>query len=282
LVFAKLKALTGGNLRIAVSGGAPLAEHARLFISNTLVSLSQGYGLTETCGLSFITTPDIVKPNIVGQMGPQNEIKMVSVPDAGYLVSNSQGELYFRGYGVAKGYYKNPEATAEAFTEDGWFKTGDIGQINGDGTLSIIDRVKNLVKLANGEYIALEKLESVYRACVLIQNLCVYASSLHQRPLLVVVPNLTAFSLYAKSKCLDEPTELSDIDNSENLKEHLLDQLQMTAKKFGLKSHEIIAGVCVSSFEWSTENGLLTAAQKLKRRDIGLRFQNELDALYKN
>lgn len=90
------------------------------------------------------------------------------VPDANYFSSNNppQGEVWIRGGSVSKGYYKRDDVTAEAFTEDGWLKTGDIGQWNADGTLSIIDRKKNLVKLAGGEYIAIERLESIYKSCV--------------------------------------------------------------------------------------------------------------------
>lgn len=89
---------------------------------------------------------------------------------------------------MTKGYYKRPELNKESFTDDGWFKTGDIGQFAADGTLSLIDRIKNLVKVRSGEYLALEKLESVYGSCDISQNLCVYANSASDKPIAIVFP----------------------------------------------------------------------------------------------
>lgn len=118
------------------------------------------------------------------------EVKLQDYPEAGYLTSNNppQGEVWLRGGSVTKGYYKRPELNKESFTDDGWFKTGDIGQFAVDGTLSLIDRIKNLVKLRSGEYLALEKLESVYGSCDISQNLCVYANSEADKPIAIVFP----------------------------------------------------------------------------------------------
>lgn len=118
------------------------------------------------------------------------EVKLQDYPEAGYLSTNHppQGEVWLRGGSVTKGYYKRPDLNKESFTEDGWFKTGDIGQFASDGTLSLIDRIKNLVKLRSGEYLALEKLESVYGSCDISQNLCVYANSDADKPIAIVFP----------------------------------------------------------------------------------------------
>ena len=133
--------------------------------------------------MASITTPEFWQVGSAGTLGPSCEIKLVDQPELGYLSSNSppQGEIWLRGPNIFKGYYKQPDLTREALTSDGWFKTGDIGQFEPDGTLTIIDRVKNLVcgyrgaceahgdllqvKLSNGEYIALDKLESIYKSC---------------------------------------------------------------------------------------------------------------------
>lgn len=126
----------------------------------------------------------------VGVIVPSMEVKLKDYPEAGYLTSNNppQGEVWLRGGSVTKGYYKRPELDKESFTDDGWFKTGDIGQFAADGTLSLIDRIKNLVKLRSGEYLALEKLESVYGSCDISQNLCVYANSEADKPIAIVFP----------------------------------------------------------------------------------------------
>jgi long-chain acyl-CoA synthetase len=109
--------------------------------------------------MAALSTPDTLEYGAVGIPTSSIEIKLVDVPEMGYLHVNtpSQGEIWLRGPSVAAGYYKNENETAKSFTEDGWFKTGDVGQWQESGTLSIIDRIKNLVKTLNGEYIALEK-----------------------------------------------------------------------------------------------------------------------------
>ena len=108
-----------------------------------------GYGLTETCGMTAITTPDYWSLGSSGVLGPSTELKLQDQPDLGYVTSSSppRGEIWIRGPNVFAGYFKHPELDAESITDDGWFKTGDIGQWEADGTLSIIDRVKNLVSM---------------------------------------------------------------------------------------------------------------------------------------
>lgn len=113
--------------------------------------------------------------NTIGAPGPSTEIKLVTVEDTEYHAEDGQGEIWLRGPSVMKGYYKQPDLTREALTEDGWFRSGDIAKWNPDGTISIMDRVKNLVKLSNGEYVALEQLESRYRDSVKVKNLCLLA-----------------------------------------------------------------------------------------------------------
>jgi long-chain acyl-CoA synthetase len=121
--------------------------------------LLQGYGLTETCAMCAIMTPESWELGSVGVPMACTEVKLVDVADAGYFANNkpSQGEIWLRGPSISSGYFNRDKETAEAFTDDRWFKTGDIGEWQPSGTLKIIDRKKNLVKTLNGEYIALEK-----------------------------------------------------------------------------------------------------------------------------
>lgn len=137
-------------------------------------------------------TLEAVKPGSVGRPFGSVEIKLVDVPDTHYSIRNKpnpQGEIWIRGGNVMKGYFKSPSKTAECITSDGWLMTGDIGEFRADGSLSIIDRKKNLVKLSNGEYIAIEKLEAVYKSCTSVLNLCVMADSTRNYPVALVVPN---------------------------------------------------------------------------------------------
>jgi len=123
------------------------------------------------------------------------ELKLVNVPDTEYTGDNGSGEIWFRGPSVMKGYFKLEEETKKVMTGDGWFKTGDIGTMNPDGTLSIKDRVKNLVKLSHGEYVALEKCEAVYRDAKEVKSICIIADNGCSVLLAVVEPTHPGVSI---------------------------------------------------------------------------------------
>lgn len=159
VVFKKIKDATGGQLRICMNGGGPIAKDTQRFISLAITPMVSGYGLTETTAMGALNDPMHWTDNALGDIPSSIEIKLVDFPDAGYSASNHppQGEVWIRGPPVFKGYFDNETETKEALTDDGWFKTGDIGEFDKNGHLRMIDRKKNLVKTLNGEYIALEK-----------------------------------------------------------------------------------------------------------------------------
>lgn len=159
VVFSKVKEATGGRLRICLNGGGPIAKDTQRFISMAIAPLISGYGLTETTAMGALTDPLAWTDEALGGIPASIEIKLVDFEDAGYFSTNNppQGEIWIRGGGVTQGYLDNEKENKEAFTDDGWFKTGDIGEFDKLGQLKIIDRKKNLVKTLNGEYIALEK-----------------------------------------------------------------------------------------------------------------------------
>lgn len=159
VVFSKVKDATGGRLRICLNGGGPVAKDTQRFISMVIAPMISGYGLTETTAMGALTDPLSWTDEALGGCPASIEIKLVDFEDAGYFSTNEppQGEIWIRGGSVTEGYLDNEQENKEAFTEDGWFKTGDIGEFDKDGNLKIIDRKKNLVKTLNGEYIALEK-----------------------------------------------------------------------------------------------------------------------------
>jgi long-chain acyl-CoA synthetase len=179
MVFSKVKDVAGGRLRFCMSGGGPIAQNTLRFISMALAPMISGYGLTETCGsvsltcknsgLSFLMPyrmGSLVDPsnwvdNAMGEIPASVEVKLVDVPDLDYSTDSKpypQGEIWIRGGPVTEGYLDLDNETRESF-ENGWFKTGDIGEFEETGMLRIIDRKKNLVKTLNGEYIALEKVK---------------------------------------------------------------------------------------------------------------------------
>lgn len=159
VVFKKIKDATGGQLRVCMNGGGPIARDTQRFISMAITPMIGGYGLTETTAMGALTDPMHWTDNALGDIPSSVEVKLVDFADAGYFAANNppQGEIWIRGPPVFTGYYDNPQETADTLTDDGWFKTGDIGEFDKNQHLRIIDRKKNLVKTLNGEYIALEK-----------------------------------------------------------------------------------------------------------------------------
>jgi long-chain acyl-CoA synthetase len=283
VVFSGVKAATGGRLRIAMSGGAALSRETQEFLSTALVLVLQGYGMTESCGMCAILPPELKQNGVVGLPVPSVEIKMLDVPDAGYFVSNGQGEVCIRGPSVTSGYYKRPDLNDDetVFTKDGWLRTGDIGQWNADGTLSLIDRLKNLIKLEHGEYIALERLEAVYKACNLVGNLCVHASPNAKQPMAIVIPHPQHLHSYLASKGMDSSREIAELCEDPAVAELVLKECNALGKKNGFKSFELLQAVVLTPDEWTPESGLVTAAQKIQRAKIAKAFKDKIDKVYK-
>jgi long-chain acyl-CoA synthetase len=183
------------------------------------------------------------------------EMKLVDFADAGYFAKNDppQGEIWIRGGGVVSGYLDMPEETEESFTKDGWFKTGDIGEFDSYGQIRIIDRKKNLVKTLAGEYIALEKLESVYRSAPIVANICVYAAEDRQKPVAIIVPAEPALKKLASEQGV-KGEHLEELVHDKKLNGAVLKQLQDAGRKGGLAGFETIEGVVMADEEWTPQN----------------------------
>ncbi|KAL4871955.1 hypothetical protein BDV12DRAFT_163443 [Aspergillus spectabilis] len=282
VIFKKLKEATGGRLRVLMNGGGPISKETQKFLSMAIAPMIGGYGLTETSAMGALNDPGAWNPNVLGEPPACIEVKLVDFPDAGYFTKNTppQGEIWIRGGSVSKEYFKNPEETEKAYAADGWFMTGDIGEFDKNGHLRIIDRKKNLVKTLNGEYIALEKLESVYRSSPVVGNICVYAAEDQDKPVAIIVPVEIALKKIASDNGIEGDT-LETLVHSEKLKAIVLKQLQTAGRSSGLKGIEIISGVVLSDEEWTPQNGYMTAAQKLQRKKIVNKFQKDIDQAYK-
>lgn len=256
VVFKKIKEATGGKLRICLNGGGPIAKDTQRFISMAITPMISGYGLTETCAMGALMDPRAWTDQALGDIPGSIEIKLVDFADAGYHATNKpnpQGEIWIRGPSVMDGYYQNEKETAEAMTDDGWFKTGDIGEWDHNGHLKIIDRKKNLVKTLNGEYIALEKLESVYRAATVVGNICVYADPEKAKPVAIIVPAETALKKLAKDNGI-EGSGVEDLVHNKNLNGIVLKELQNAGRSGGLSGIEIVDGVVLADEEWNPQN----------------------------
>ncbi|XHG03301.1 hypothetical protein AWENTII_006614 [Aspergillus wentii] len=281
VVFRKLKEATGGRLRIVMNGGGPISKETQKFLSMAIAPMISGYGLTETAAMGALNDPMAWNPDALGEIPASVEVKLVDFPDAGYLAKNNppQGEIFIRGGSVSSYYWDNEEETKGAFAEGGWFMTGDIGEFDKYGHLKIIDRKKNLVKTLNGEYIALEKLESVYRSSPVVGNICVYAAQDQDKPIAIIVPAEPALKKLASENGIKGDT-LEQLVHNEDLKSIVLTQLTAAGKAGGLKGIELVKGVVMSDEEWTPQNGYMTAAQKLQRKKIVTKHQQDVDRAY--
>ncbi|EPS71028.1 hypothetical protein M569_03729, partial [Genlisea aurea] len=286
LVFNKVKQGLGGKVRIILSGAAPLAAHVEEFLR--VVSccyVLQGYGLTETCAGTFVSLPD--KLTMLGTVGPpvpNVDVCLESVPEMGYdAVSSSvppRGEICIRGGVLFSGYYKRDDLTAEVFV-DGWFHTGDIGEWQADGSLKIIDRKKNIFKLSQGEYVAVENLENIYGQLSILDSLWIYGNSFESFLVAVVNPNQAAVERWAADNGIPSG-DLETLCSNPGVKDHILGELKRIAKEKKLKGFEIMKDVHIDPIPFDMERDLITPTFKKKRAQLLKYYQDVIDRMYKN
>lgn len=283
LVFDAIRTRAlGGRLRMMLSGGGPLPPDTEEFIATVLCApIAQGYGLTETVAAGTINWADDA---VAGRVGPPvlcADIKLVDWPEAGYLHTDTphpRGEVYIAGACVSQGYFKNPSKTAEAFKRgaDGrtWFATGDIAEVQ-DGVLRIIDRKKDLFKLAHGEYIAPAKIEGALGASPLVENIMIHADSMKDYCVAVVLPSVAAIK--AVDAALVEGG-LSTMAHSDAVAALIRADIDRIAREKKLARVETPRKLVVSDREWTAANGLLTESMKVKRYVIVRTFKAAIDA----
>ncbi|NWR55327.1 ACSL4 ligase, partial [Bucorvus abyssinicus] len=286
LLFKKVKALLGGNIRMMLSGGAPLSPQTQRFMNICFCCpVGQGYGLTETCGAGTITEVADYSTGRVGAPLICCEIKLRDWQEGGYTTKdkpNPRGEIIIGGPNVSMGYFKNEEKTTEEFSVDEngqrWFCTGDIGEFHPDGCLQIIDRKKDLVKLQAGEYVSLGKVEAALKNCPLIDNICAYAKSDQSYVISFVVPNQKKLTALAEQKGITGTW--ADICNNPTMEAEILREIKEVANKMKLERFEIPIKVRLSPEPWTPETGLVTDAFKLKRKELKNHYINDIERMY--
>ncbi|CAK7567045.1 MAG: long-chain fatty acid-CoA ligase [Sporothrix epigloea] len=283
IVFGSVRASTGGNLRFIVNGASGIASDTKQFLSLVVAPMISGYGLTETCGNGGLGSPLQWTETAIGTIPAAVEIKLVGQPELGYEAdptdgSDPHGEIWIRGKPVVTEYYNNPEETAQAITPDGWFRTGDIGAFDKYGHLRVVDRLKNLIKMQGGEYIALEKLEAIYRGGSSVHNCMVYGDSEHSRPVIVVCANDEGLEALAQKNGITSPTP--SLHHDPKVRGLVLKELQSIGKTASLTPIEMVQGVALVDDEWTPVNGLVTATQKVNRRKIKEMYQKEIKAAF--
>lgn len=283
ILFSKIKARLGGRVRLILSGAAPLSSSVEEFLRvTTCCHVLQGYGLTETCGWSSVALPDDLSMlGTVGPISPTAEVRLESVPEMGYdaLAGTSQGELCFRGKTVFSGYYKRDDLTKEAFI-DGWFHTGDIGELQPNGSLKIIDRKKNIFKLSQGEYISVENLENIYGQCSCVDVIWIYGNSFESSLVAVVVPNQEETESWAKESGLDG--DFTELCSEPKLRSHILEELTAVAKAKNLRGFEHIKAIHLDPRLFDVERDLLTPTFKKKRPQLLKYYQEQINNMYQS
>lgn len=265
IVYTKLREFFGGRLKYCITGGAALPDEIFLIFTGAGISIMQGYGLTETSPVISSNNPSAVKVGTVGK-----PIRHVSVRIA------TDGEIEVRGPGVMQGYYHKPEATREVFTEDGWFKTGDIGHLDDEGFLVITDRKKELFKTSGGKYIAPSPIEQMLRASRFISQ-AVLIGNERKFPAALIVPNFEMLESYAKLKELDIKTHAEFCKNPRIL-DLFMRQIEKTTAN--LAQYEKIKKFALLENELTVENGELTPTLKVKRRVVDEKYRDLIDGIY--
>jgi long-chain acyl-CoA synthetase len=282
LVFNKVKEGLGGHVRLVLSGAAPLSPHVEQFLRVVMCApVLQGYGLTETCAASFIQVPDVISMNgTVGPPMPSIDVRLESVPELNYdalSTTTPRGEICIRGSSLFSGYYKREDLTKEVLI-DGWFHTGDIGEWQPNGAMKIIDRKKNIFKLSQGEYVAVENLENIFLQCPAIDGIWVYGNSFESTLVAVAVPNEKVLVDWAATN--GENGNFETLCNSQKAREFILTEVNATGKSAGVKGFEYIRGVHLEAQPFDVERDLTTPTFKLKRPQLLKYYQKEVDALY--
>ncbi|XP_071935242.1 long chain acyl-CoA synthetase 1-like isoform X2 [Coffea arabica] len=282
LAFRKVKARLGGRVRLIISGGAPLSSEVEEFLRVTSCAfVLQGYGLTETSGLAAVGFPDeMCLIGTVGSAFVYNEVRLEEVPEMGYYPfgDRPRGEICVRGKMVFAGYHKNPELTRETI-KDGWFHTGDIGEMSENGVIRIIDRKKNLIKLSKGEYVAVEYLEKVYCVSPTIEDIWVYGDSFKSMLIAVVVPNEENTVKWARE--IGYRDSFSGLCSLNQLQDYILQELKSTAQRNKLRGFEHIKGIILEPQPFELQKDLVTPTLKKKRDQLLKHYKGGIEDLYK-
>jgi long-chain acyl-CoA synthetase len=264
LLYSKVRAGMGGRVQIFISGGAPLGRDLAAWYADVGIRIHEGYGLTETSPVIAVNTPKAHKLGTVGQPLPNVDVRIAE-----------DGEILARGPSIFQGYWNQPEEMQKAFT-DGWFKTGDIGNLDGDGFLSVTDRKKDLIKTSGGKFIAPQPLENALKHNPLIAEAVVLGEK-RKFPAVLIAPYFPVLEDWARANqvACSSRQELINHPKVRGLYEGIVHELNL-----GLARFEQLKKVLLVADEFSAGNGLLTASFKLRRRAAEEHYRSQIEELY--
>ncbi|MDZ5620696.1 AMP-dependent synthetase/ligase [Nocardioides sp. HM23] len=264
LVYARLRDALGGRCEFAVSGGAPLGDRLGHFYRGIGLTVLEGYGLTETTAALTVNLPDALKIGTVGRPLPGTAVRVTD-----------DGEIVFKGGQVFSGYWANPDATAEAIDADGWFHTGDVGEVDDEGFVRITGRKKEILVTAGGKNVAPAVLEDRVRAHALISQCLVVGDG---QPYIAALVTIDAEALPAWAEQHDKSGTVADLVDDPDLRQAVQDAIddanQAVSKAEAVRKFEILP------YDWTEEGGQLTPSLKLKRNVVLRECRDEIAALY--
>jgi long-chain acyl-CoA synthetase len=266
LVFSKLTAKLGGRMRFMVSGGAPLPRKIAEFFYGAGCPILEGYGLTETAPVLTVNTMENMRFGTVGKAIPGVSLRLAE-----------DGEILARGPNIARGYYRDPAATAAAFL-DGWFHTGDVGEIDADGYLSITDRKKDLIVTAGGKNIAPQHLENLLKMDKYISEVMLYGDRKKFISALVV-PDYERIEEYAMEHDVLY-TDATGLINDPEIVRLIERRIAKVQDEHDIPQYERVKKFILLPQDFSLAAGEVTPTLKLRRKIVTAKFQQQLDALY--
>jgi long-chain acyl-CoA synthetase len=264
LVFSKIRAGMGGRVETFISGGAPLGRELAEWYADAGIRIHEGYGLTETSPVIAVNTPINHRIGTVGKTLPNLEVRIAE-----------DGEILVKGPSVFKGYWNRPEETKAALV-DGWFKTGDIGNIDSEGYLSVTDRKKDLIKTSGGKFIAPQPIENSLKLNPLV-GIAAILGDRRKFPAVIVSPNFVQLEDWARENNVSfaSRAELVAHPKVQSLYEGIIEGINGNLARF-----EKLKRVLLVADEFTADNGALTPTMKLRRRVIEERYRREINELY--
>ena len=298
IFFNRIRNMFGGELEWMLSGGASL-QHGILQAMKVMVKcpLVQGYGQTENAGSALLNSIYDTVSGTTGGVQNTTELKLVDLPDYDYYstdinpntgLNEPRGEICFRGKTLFKGYFKNIEETKNIIDEDGWLHSGDVGVIlTGNGNaIKIIDRVKNLFKLSQGEYVAPDRVQNILGNSKYVNQIFIYGESSYSFPIALIYPELSACLEYLKSikngsdNVEYDKLKIADIADNKSLINEIIRDCTVIGKKNDLKGFELPQRIMLITEPFSLGNNLLTPTLKLKGKEIKKKYNDEIKQLY--
>lgn len=264
LVLSKVRAVVGGPKNFFSAGGAPLAQAIEEFFFAAGLLVCEGYGLTETSPMVTFNTPKAFKFGTVGKLIPACEVKI-----------SETGEILVKSPSVTQGYYRKPEATAEAF-RDGWFHTGDVGEFDEEGFLRITDRIKDLIITSGGKNVAPQKIETVYAKDHLIEQFITIGD---RRKFIsaLIVPNFEALEAYAREQGIAYRTRDELVQNPAIYAFYLE---RINGRSQELAPYEQVKAFTLLAAPFAQETGELTPTQKVKRKVVAEKYAAQIESMY--